>query len=278
MTFKELKAAVKGRFMNWGKYTAEKLENVSAIFESTTTEDAGKVLTVGEDGSPEWGEGGGGSSLPPYTSADKGKVLTVGEGSESETVVVVPEQTVTTADMGGAYGGIIAGYEVTEFLNDVQQYENFVISVGSNSYPATYNGEGITSENNEYMVVGVPKTGVVFADMTATASASYSVSLSTVTPVAEPKWESNIIYQDLITEKINCSFNELKKRCKTSPIFLYSESGNSVSLYMLSNLNIEKSGGVSTYHAVFSGANSLGVSMMLTFASTDPDENMEINK
>ena len=128
MTFKELKAAVKGRFMKWGKYTAEKLENVSGIFESTTTEDTGKVLTVGDDGSPEWGEavnplppvtsGDNGdvlsvvngawakspapSSLPPYTSADKGKVLTVGEGSESETVVIVPEQTVTVVE-GGSY-------------------------------------------------------------------------------------------------------------------------------------------------------------------------------
>ena len=37
--------------------------------------------------------GGGGSSLPPYTSADKGKVLTVGEVDPVETVVI-PEQTV----------------------------------------------------------------------------------------------------------------------------------------------------------------------------------------
>ena len=42
--------------------------------------------------------GGGGSGLPEYTSADKGKVLTVGEGEGSETIVIVPEQSVTVED------------------------------------------------------------------------------------------------------------------------------------------------------------------------------------
>ena len=196
----------------------------------------------------------------------------------STTTVIVPEQTVTTAEMGGGYGGLIAGYDVADFVNDVQQYENFIISVGGNNYSASYNGEGILTENNEYIIAGVPGTGVVFGDAAATGSASYIISLSAVTPVPEAKWESNMIFQDLITENINCSFNELKKRCKTSPIFLYSESENSVGLYMLSNLNIETSGGVSTYYAVFRGANSLGANVNLTFISTDPDENMEINK
>ena len=221
--------------------------------------------------------GGGGSSLPPYTAADKGKVLTLGEGSESETVVIVPEQTVTTAEMSGAYAGIIAGYEFAEFLNDVRQYENFVITVGSNSYPATYSGEGITSENNEYMIVGVPD-GVLFADMTATASASYSVAISAVTPVTEPKWQSNTIYHDLITETINCSFNELKKMCKTSPVYLYSESENGVALYMLNNLNIDNSGETPIYNAIFGGASSLGSHTYLNYVSSDPDENMGVNK
>lgn len=226
------------------------------------------------------GEGGGsGSSLPTYTSSDIGKVLTVGEaeGELTTVTVIVPEQTVTTAEKGRAYAGIIAGYEVAEFLNDVRQYENFVITVGSNSYPATYSGEGITSENNEYMIVGFTD-GVLFADMTATASASYSVALSAVTPVTEPKWESNTIYHDLITETINCSFNELKKMCKTSPVYLYSESKNDVALYMLNKLNIDNSGETPIYHAIFGGASSLGSYTSLNYVSYDPDENMGVNK
>lgn len=136
MTFKELKAAVKGRFMNWGKYTAEKLENVSALFDSTTTEDVGKVLTVGEDGSPEWGEGGGG--LPPYTSADKGKVLTVGEAEQ--TVIVVPEQSGTISAItygleSTAYGAILDGVDTSSLANG--QSVSFEAAIGPSSNTVT---------------------------------------------------------------------------------------------------------------------------------------------
>lgn len=61
--------------------------------------DAGKVVTVNEDGDGfELAESGGGSGLPEYTSADKGKVLTIGEGEGSVTTVVVPEQTMAVSD------------------------------------------------------------------------------------------------------------------------------------------------------------------------------------
>ena len=46
---------------------------------------------------------GGGSGLPPYTSADKGKFLGLGEGEGNSAVVIVPEQSVTLTDNGVAW-------------------------------------------------------------------------------------------------------------------------------------------------------------------------------
>lgn len=144
MTFKELKAAVKGRFLNWGKYAAEKLEAVSGVFDGTTSADAGKVLTVGEDGSAVWSDpvselpsstsadegkvltvGDDGSAewsepateLPPYTSSDVDKVLGLAEG-EAQTVTVVPEQTGALTNLQSVFGIQAYGFEVAEFDND----------------------------------------------------------------------------------------------------------------------------------------------------------------
>lgn len=186
MTFKELKAAVKGRFMNWGKYTAEKLENVSALFESTTTEDTGKVLTVGEDGSPVWGEGGGG--LPPYTSADKGKVLTLREGGESETVTIVPEQTVTLAIPEGE------GYPEPSILTNtyiagLAVGQTGVLTVNGASDNITvriFDGEfEIVSETLHCSVYS--ENGELF--FATDDEGEYTLNLSVLAPSVEPKWE-----------------------------------------------------------------------------------------
>lgn len=77
--------------------------------------------------------GGGGSSLPSYTSSDKGKVLTVGESTE--TVVVVPEQTGTVAENPMR----LAGY-------DTQFFESAVVGT---EIKVTDNGNEVilTAEN-----------------------------------------------------------------------------------------------------------------------------------
>lgn len=203
MTFKELKAAVKGRFMNWGKYTAEKLENVSAIFEGTTTEDAGKVLTVGEDGSPEWGEGGGG--LPPYTSADKGKFLGLGEGSSSTTEVIVPEQSVTLvgespdpAPLTNAddFANLAAGTNCILRVNGVD-YEVEVIEDSGVKY--------VDYDNYTYTISYAPDgpyAGVSFG----ASDGTYVVSLSASVPSVVPKWDYVIPIRYLIGGDVNDGF------------------------------------------------------------------------
>lgn len=69
------------------------------------TSDANKNVTFSDEDISRLGqdfnfipgaEGGGGSSLPEYTSSDVGKVLTVGDDAEhSTTVTYIPEQTIT---------------------------------------------------------------------------------------------------------------------------------------------------------------------------------------
>lgn len=210
MTFKELKAAVKGRFMNWGKYTAEKLENVSSVFESTKTTDEGKVLTVSSDGSPAWEEvvnplppvtaedngdvlsvvdgawskAPAPSSLPPYTSADKGKGLFLGEGSESETVVAVPEQTVTVVDrpvqlVDADVSCFVVGYTGVMTVNET----DYNVTAFDEEGAIIYGGDGIgfmiAYYNGSVLCQGVPNT--------------YTVSLSVSVPSVKPKWEGVVL-------------------------------------------------------------------------------------
>lgn len=141
--------------------------------------------------------GGGGGGLPPYTSADKGKVLTVGEG-EPQTVVVVPEQTVTVGDFGG-------GITVT---GEVNIGDSCILTVDGADYPVTVTSEadGLTCKtvysgtnyDEFYMVVeGNDCIDPHFVKFDRTTGlpipGTYTVSLTASVPSVEPKWESGVI-------------------------------------------------------------------------------------
>ena len=128
--------------------------------------------------------GGGGSSLPPYTSADKGKVLTLGDGSESETVVVVPEQTVTVDDVEATLlnvdtSGFAVGVIATMSVNGTDYSVTAEEDSGAIVFPAT-------DKDHEYVIFYDGETAVFTPD----APGTYTVSLTASVPVVEPKWEA----------------------------------------------------------------------------------------
>lgn len=130
------------------------------------------------------GQGGGGGGLPPYTSADKGKVLTVGEGSESETVTIVPEQTVTIETDDDPVP--LVGADTSGFVDG----NTGVMTVNGVDYNATaYDaGGGIIYESSDIMFAITYFDGVVAA--MAANPGTYTLSLTDSIPSVEPKWEA----------------------------------------------------------------------------------------
>lgn len=135
--------------------------------------------------------GGGGGGLPPYTSADKGKVLTVGEGSESETVTIVPEQTVT-AD--GTTPTMLSNVN-TDYLDNAVVGDVAVLTVNGTEETATYTdmGSAYIFLATTYGVLYQSGQAALFsAAGTPVSAGDYTVSLTASVPSVEPKWEGLI--------------------------------------------------------------------------------------
>lgn len=145
--------------------------------------------------------GGGGSSLPPYTSADKGKVLTVGE-AEPETVVVIPEQTGTVIDLTSVFGQLAHGIEIENpnmsfFTNAVagDAISLFANSIGIIITAVEYPGMGLLFVNNATPALTVAYfegLGKVFATANLDIGDSYTISATASVPSVEPKWEKSV--------------------------------------------------------------------------------------
>ena len=135
--------------------------------------------------------GGGGGGLPPYTSADKGKGLILGEGSESETVVIVPEQTVT---YDGETPALLTGADPSGFVVGTAG----VMTVNGTSYEVEAEEVSgavafIASEGgSDLYVIGEAPAGIAFIQA-GHVPGTYTVSLTASVPSVEPKWEKGNI-------------------------------------------------------------------------------------
>lgn len=102
----------------------------------------------------EGGSGSGGSSLPPYTTSDIGKSLTVVQGTE--TVVVVPEQTVTSDANGEAalvdvdFSRLTDGQEVALTLSAEGQSESSNVTYINGALYFDPDGSGDPFITNEW--------------------------------------------------------------------------------------------------------------------------------
>lgn len=158
-------------------------------------------------------ESSGGSSLPEYTSADKGKGLFLGDGEGTETVVIVPEQTVTVVDEGVALQnaeGVIElqeGYSVSLSVNG-SSYDGTVrvftdaVQVSVTVDDATYM---IASRNGVTTFVAIDPSGFPPVPIPGT----YTVSLSASVPTVEPTWEAAggaliVTATDDVIEGVSC--------------------------------------------------------------------------
>lgn len=159
---------------------------------SGETVSIGAVTWDGSDwtfGTPSSG-GGGGSSLPSYTSSDIGKVLTVGEGSETIDTVIVPEQTVT----------LVGDSQDPVPLNNAEVFVDLAVgtvctlSVNGDVYEVEVEEDDgvkyVNYDNYTYTISYAPDGP--YAGVTFSASAgTYAVGLSAPMPSSEAKWGSS---------------------------------------------------------------------------------------
>lgn len=139
--------------------------------------------------------GGGGSSLPEYTSADKGKVLSIGDASPVVTVVV-PEQTLTVPAEAQIVPLANVEYGVDDFTVGITGIVTVNIGGESADIPVTFGTEqgvtGFLTSNPDLSLSVVYISGWQFAagqpeeGYTCTVSLTASVIPST-TIVAVPE-------------------------------------------------------------------------------------------
>ena len=140
--------------------------------------------------------GGGGSSLPPYTSADKGKVLTLGDGSGSETVVVVPEQTVTMEIVDGYGDAEISGnYDFFQNANEGDILnatidENQVVLTGTRYTPPI--GDPFIAFESGDIAIHINQFGTLMLSLENQDAGTRTITVSATAsvPSVEPKWEN----------------------------------------------------------------------------------------
>lgn len=165
--------------------------------------------------------GGGGSSLPSYTSSDVGKVLTVGEAKNPPvSTVVVPEQSVTTNAPITLYGQS-AYYGVVNNANigSVSTSDDYTLTVDGSDYETTFTLE----QDNSFLAtvfdagVAIRISGDVCQMIAFTNNETHTIELVGVveTKTITAVWASNPLIVklssgDSITYTADKTFAELQ--------------------------------------------------------------------
>lgn len=174
------------------------------------------------------------AQLPEYSASDIGKVFTVGEG-EAETVVIVPEQTLTvTDDTTPTVNGLDEAYFVVG--------QECTLTVNGDSYAATvremapndptpiivYFGAtvtyGIEFISNEYRFF------VTDSDSDEPVPGTYTVTLTASVPSVEPKWEAASGGMKVYSAE----FDVTHATSSMVPLLLYDDNENPVDISSIS--------------------------------------------
>ena len=145
--------------------------------------------------------GGGGSSLPSYTSSDVGKVLTLGEDAEhSVEDVVVPEQTVTTVqDTQTQYCFATVEGSTIDWAS-AESGDIIKLTINGTDYQAEFDDGSFVALSGDTMVgaiVFVPFAGQVLFKTTTVGG--YTIKATSEVPDVKPVWEGapRVVYDEL---------------------------------------------------------------------------------
>lgn len=172
--------------------------------------------------------GGGGSSLPSYTSSDVGKTLTL-EQQGSEETIIIPEQTVTTS-----------GTFITKADLDGVTVETPPAVITVKLDGVVYEGVEYDSENGFYTVANGSGTivGQIVPGspwhLAKSPAGTYTVSASVVVtpPSVAPIWKTAggiyfvHIHIDGETMSIVEDYTEVSNAVRQMPVYLVSPDGS----------------------------------------------------
>lgn len=123
--------------------------------------------------------GGGGSSLPPYTSADKGKALTVADVPNPPSVqTLIPEQIVTTDTETTILGQTVyKGDIVNADTSNIEDSYEYTLTVDGTDYYITFS-DGLATEFDAGVAIQIE--GSSCAMITFTNNETHTIKLTSV--------------------------------------------------------------------------------------------------
>ena len=202
---------------------ADRIDNIKdATLPEVGTTDAGKVLTVGEDGAWAPAESGGGGGLPPATTLDYGKVLTL-QKAPATMATIVPEQTVTVVNQGESV--------------ELENIDTSLVAEGVECRLSIDGGETYytgTIDSDWYLEVGNPTITVDFNNSTIGGLPHGDYLVSVITPSAykaEPAWLANgggvmLLHLDNSTHRLDKTFSEIAEAQASGALVYYIDTTN----------------------------------------------------
>ncbi len=180
--------------------------------------------------------GGAGGGLPPYENEDINKVLMLSDSgqSEMETIIAIPEQTVTTNSRNGsAKLDIDTSYwadgQILHLTINGETYDCAIQKMTSEEGPPFYYFKVATDRADQARII----TELPFQNFYGNASTTYTVSatIEASIPVPAPTWVKGAMFITLVDKKEGLTADK-------TPAEVYSAlvGGRPIYIYMMGEL------------------------------------------